>query len=247
MEHDVRGFHGDREHRQPPRVAQAPRHADDHPRHRGSNVLPAVPRSPSGRRCIRPAGSRGPCAKLAQQVVQLGPGRRFGAKTPRHQPEASSACPRCQGPPPAAGSPVPGPTAAWVTTGARGRTHPSVLEGLAPSRKTIRYSRRDRAQVSSLAIPSLSPRRSGRRPWYRHGESGGPGPRARAMTCPARTATARPHPPGRGPAAGPPAGAVITGEHRQRRVRGCGRRSRTTAVGSRERNHCVSSRATPPG
>ena len=30
-EHGVRGFAGDREHRQPPRPAQAPPHADDHP------------------------------------------------------------------------------------------------------------------------------------------------------------------------------------------------------------------------
>ena len=143
---------------------EAPRHADDHPRYRGSNVLPDVPRSPAGRGRFRPAGSRGLRAKLAQQVVKLGPGRRFRAKAPRRQPEASSACPRCQGSPRAAGSPVPGPTAAWVTTGATGDTHPSVREGLTPSRKTIRCSRRAKAQLSSLAIPSLSPRRSGRCP-----------------------------------------------------------------------------------
>ena len=55
-------------------------------------------------------------ATLAQQVLllldvlfRLGPGRRFGAKAPRHQPEAGSACPRGQGPLPAPGGPVPGP------------------------------------------------------------------------------------------------------------------------------------------
>ena len=55
-------------------------------------------------------------ATLAQEVLllldvllRLGPGRRFGAKAPRHQPEASSACPRGQGPLPAPGGPVPGP------------------------------------------------------------------------------------------------------------------------------------------
>jgi hypothetical protein len=36
-------------------------------------------------------------------------GRRFRAQAPRHQPEASSACPLCQGPLPASRGPVPGP------------------------------------------------------------------------------------------------------------------------------------------
>jgi hypothetical protein len=34
------GFRGDREHRQPPRVAQAPRHVDDYPRYRGNELEP---------------------------------------------------------------------------------------------------------------------------------------------------------------------------------------------------------------
>ena len=62
--------------------------------------------------------------KLAQQVpllppdtFHLGPGRRFRAKAPRHQPGASSACPRGQGPPPPAAAQCPAPAAAWVTTG----------------------------------------------------------------------------------------------------------------------------------
>jgi hypothetical protein len=38
--HGVRGFRGDREHCQPPRVAQAPRHFDDHPRYRGNKLVP---------------------------------------------------------------------------------------------------------------------------------------------------------------------------------------------------------------
>jgi hypothetical protein len=45
IEHDGRGFAGDREHRQPPRVAQAPRHADDHRHDSGSKpVKGGVPR-----------------------------------------------------------------------------------------------------------------------------------------------------------------------------------------------------------
>ena len=54
--------------------------------------------------------------RLAQQVpvllgvlYHLGPGRRFGAKAPRHQPGADRAGRRGQGPLPAAGGPVPGP------------------------------------------------------------------------------------------------------------------------------------------
>ena len=70
--------------------------------------------------CLRPGGSRRlrgeAFAELAQQVpvlpgvlYYLGPGRRFGAKAPRHQPGAGRAGPRCHGPLPAAGGPVPGP------------------------------------------------------------------------------------------------------------------------------------------
>jgi hypothetical protein len=49
----------------------------------------------------------------------------------------------------------PAPTAAWVTTGAMGDTHPSVPDGLAPSRTwSIRGSRDDDgALLSSPAIP----------------------------------------------------------------------------------------------
>jgi hypothetical protein len=79
--------------------------------------LPAEePRDPAGRGCFRPSGSRGLCARLAHQVqlppevlLHLGRGRRFRAKAPRHQPEASSACPLGQSPLPAPGGPVPGP------------------------------------------------------------------------------------------------------------------------------------------
>ena len=67
-------------------------------------------------------------------LLHLGRGRRFGAQAPHHQPEASSACPLGQGPLPAPGGPVPGPAAAWVTTGATGFIHPRAVEGLAPSR-----------------------------------------------------------------------------------------------------------------
>ena len=54
----------------------------------------------------------------------------------------------------------PAPAAAWVTTGATGDTHPSVREGLTPSRRGIKASHsHDGSLLSSLAIPSLSPRR----------------------------------------------------------------------------------------
>ena len=53
----------------------------------------------------------------------------------------------------------PAPTAAWVTTGATGDTHPSVPEGLAPSRIISASRSSGGALLSSPAIPSLSPRR----------------------------------------------------------------------------------------
>ena len=91
----------------------------------------AQPRSLAGRECLRPGGSRSLGAKLAQQVpllppdtFHLGPGRRFRAKAPRHQPRASSACPRRQGPLPALGGPVPGPDSS-LGNNRRDRGHPS--------------------------------------------------------------------------------------------------------------------------
>jgi len=60
---------------------------------------------------------------LLDVLLRLGPGRRFGAKAPRHQPEASSACPRCQGPLRAAGGPVPGPDGGLGNNG-DDRRHP---------------------------------------------------------------------------------------------------------------------------
>ena len=65
----------------------------------------------------------------------------------------------------------PAPTAAWVTTGAPGDTHPSVPEGLAPSR-TGKAIRSTWAQLSLRVIPALSPRRRVRAklPGCRHPE-----------------------------------------------------------------------------
>ena len=157
--HDVRGFHGDREHRQPPRVAQAPRHADDHPRYRGNRFVPAEePRYPAGCGCFRPGGSRGVCARLAHQVnllpdvlLHLGRGRRFRAKAPRHQPEASSACPLCQGPLPAPGGPVPGPGGGLGSNGGDS-LHPSERpRGPAPVQKAHKgaVGRRGLAVITS--------------------------------------------------------------------------------------------------
>jgi hypothetical protein len=74
----------------------------------------------------------------------------------------SSACPRGQGPLPAAGGPVPGPGRGRVTAGTAGDTHSSVPEGLAPSRVSRRATRSgDGALLSSRAIPALSLRRLG--------------------------------------------------------------------------------------
>jgi len=139
-----------------------PRHADDHPRYRGSKVGQGVPRSPAGRVCFRPGGSRGLCAKLAQQVplppphvlFHLGQGRRFRAKAPRHQPEASSACPLCQGPPPAAGGPVPGPDGGLGNNGGD-RGHPSGRPrgpGLVHEHKGQPQQRRGLAVITSHPV-----------------------------------------------------------------------------------------------
>ena len=56
-------------------------------------------------------------------ISRLGRGRRFGAQAPRHQPVASSARPRGQGPPPAPGGPVPGPDGGLGNNGGD-RAHP---------------------------------------------------------------------------------------------------------------------------
>ena len=95
----------------------------------------------AGRGCRRPGGSRGLRARLAQHPLplqpldvllhvplhglsRLGRGRRFRAQAPRHQPVASSARPRGQGPQPAPGGPVPGPDSSLGNN--RGDTgHPS--------------------------------------------------------------------------------------------------------------------------
>ena len=109
-----KGFFGHRVHRQ---LAQARPRAEDHlcTGKGGQGVLRSLAEV-----CLRPGGSRRlrgeACAELAQQVpvllgvlYHLGPGRRFGAKAPRHQPGADRAGRRGQGPLPAAGGPVPGP------------------------------------------------------------------------------------------------------------------------------------------
>jgi hypothetical protein len=95
-------------------------------------------------------------------LVHLGPGQPFSAKAPRNQPGASSACPRGQGPLPAAAAQCPAPVAARVTAGTAAGTHSSVPEGLAPSRVSRRATRSgDGALLSSRAIPALLPRRLG--------------------------------------------------------------------------------------
>jgi hypothetical protein len=105
-----------------PRVAQARPHAEDHPHDRESKANKGGLRSLTGRG--RRGGSRHLYPTLAQQVLllldvllRLGSGRRFGTQAPHHQPGPSSACPRGQGPPPAPGSPVPGPDGGLGNTG----------------------------------------------------------------------------------------------------------------------------------
>ena len=61
---------------------------------------------------------------LLHVLSHLGRGRRFRAQAPRHQPVASSASPRGQGPPPAPGGPVPGPDGGLGNNGGD-RAHPS--------------------------------------------------------------------------------------------------------------------------
>jgi hypothetical protein len=77
------------------------------------------------------------------------------ATSPKPAAPAHSARARCRRPE----AQCPAPAAAWVTTGATGDTHPSVLEGLAPSRVIKASCSHHGALLSSLAIPSLSPRR----------------------------------------------------------------------------------------
>jgi hypothetical protein len=102
------------------------------PQRPGNKAEPAEePLYPAGRGCFRPGGSRGRDATLAHHVphqplmvlLHLGRGRRFGAQAPRHQPEASSACPLRQGPLPAPGGPVPGPGSSLDHNGSD-RVHP---------------------------------------------------------------------------------------------------------------------------
>ena len=164
IEHDHRGFAGDREHRQPPRAAQARPHAEDYPRDLESRER--AYRNSWRAMGVRPGGSRHLYATLAQPVLllldvlfRLGPGRRFGAKAPRHQPEASCTGPRGQGPPPAPGGPVPGPDSSLGNNG-DDRGHPFERpRGPGPSRKDMKASRCTWAMPSSRAIPALSPRR----------------------------------------------------------------------------------------
>jgi hypothetical protein len=96
---------------------------------------------------------------LLSALDHLGPGRRFGAKAPRHQRGAGRAGPCCQGPLPTDAAQCPAPMAAWVTTGAAADTHSSVPEGLVPSRARRASCSCNRALVLSRAIPVLSPRR----------------------------------------------------------------------------------------
>ena len=169
QKHGGRGFAGDREHRQPPQVAQARPHAEDHPHDLESKAVQGAYRDRWRAAGVRVPAAAGPCG----QAYAPGP---FAA--PGYFPPRPGQAPPCQGPtPPARSQPrpptlpgarcgrpaaqCPAPTAAWVTTGATGDTHSSVPEGLAPSRRSIKATRRNWALLSSRAIPALSPRRRG--------------------------------------------------------------------------------------
>jgi hypothetical protein len=98
---------------------------------RGRTAIGGGPRVSASRRQPQPG------ARLAQHTLALQPldvllpvlshlgrGRRFRAQAPRHQPVASSARPRGQGPPPAPGGPVPGPDSGVGHNGGD-RAHPT--------------------------------------------------------------------------------------------------------------------------
>jgi len=152
---DGRGFRGDREPRQPTRVAQAPRHVDDYRRYRGNyrgnRAVPAEelvdpegpdePVDPAGCGCFRPgeAGAgvpglriRSSCRrKLSCTSAAVGASvPRPHAISPKPAAPAHSARARCRRP----AAQCPAPAAAWVTTGVTKGTHPDVRAGLPPSR-----------------------------------------------------------------------------------------------------------------
>jgi hypothetical protein len=176
------GFAGDRARCQLPRVAQARPHAEDdadddlYKDKGGQGVLRSLAEV-----CLRPGGGRRlrgeACAELAQQVpmlpgvlYHLGPGRRFGAEAPRHQPGAGRAGPRSQGPLSASGGPVPGPDGG-LGHHRGGSGHP--FEGPGGPGPVVGQKKQlqvHRALLLSRAIPSLSPRRReyGKLPGCRH-------------------------------------------------------------------------------
>lgn len=159
------GFSGDREHRQPPRAAQARPHTEDHPHDRESSAVRCVPRLLAGRQCLRSGGRRlwvqleQPGPLLPPDTFHLGQSRRFHARAPRHQPEPSSARPRGQRPPSASGGPVPGPDSSLANNRCDTGHPPERRAGLVPSRVSIKATRRNWALLSSRAIPALSPGR----------------------------------------------------------------------------------------
>jgi hypothetical protein len=75
------------------------------------------------------------------------------ATSPKPAAPAHSARARCRRP----AAQCPAPAAAWVTTGTTKGTHPDVVEGLDPSRRSKATHRSRALLLSSRAIPSLSP------------------------------------------------------------------------------------------
>jgi hypothetical protein len=163
--HDIRAFHGDREHRQPPRVAQPPRHAEDHISYRETKPnqrknrsirraagvsVPAVAGAVVPRSRIRSLSIRWKFSPTSAAVGASVP--RPHATSPKPAAPAHSARARCRRP----AAQCPAPAAAWITTGATEFTHPDVVEGLAPSRWDMQTSRSKALLSSSRAIPALS-------------------------------------------------------------------------------------------
>ena len=131
------GFVGDREHRQPPRLAQARPHAEDHP-YRGPKDVQGVQQSPEGRGCFRPGGGGRYTSRPRLRIRSFCCSMFFCHSA---RVDASAPRPHATSPKPAAlahaararrrrlAAQCPAPTAAWVTAGATGDTHPGIPEG----------------------------------------------------------------------------------------------------------------------
>ena len=140
------GFHGDRERRQPPRVAR--RHGTSMTIHATGETRPyrRISAIPGGCGCFRPGGSRGLCARLAHQVKKLpevfctSAGSALPCQGPTPPARSQQRLPTLPGPLPRPEAQCPAPAAAWVTTG-RQRTPIRTSARACPVQKEIRVHR----------------------------------------------------------------------------------------------------------